>query len=68
MELFDARIQQYLNESSHAGSNLTQQEKMREVFLASTALEQFMLEFAQYHLNRTGPQIQFNSTHVGKLK
>lgn len=44
---------------------MTQQEKMTEVFLASTALEQFMLEFAQYHLNRTVPQIQFNSTHVG---
>jgi len=62
--LFDARIQQYLNESFSAGRNMTQQEKMREVYLASIALEQFMLEFAQYHLNHTTPQIELNSKHV----
>lgn len=66
VELFDARIQQYLNESSHSGTNITQQEKMRDVFVASTAFEQFLVEFAQYHLNHTTPQIQFNSTHVGE--
>ena len=45
---------------------MTQQEKMREVYLASIALEQFMLEFAQYHLNHTTPQIELNSKHVGE--
>jgi len=64
VELFDARIQQYLSESFHSGTNITQQEKMRDVFVASTAFEQFLVEFAQNHLNHTTPQIQFNSTHV----
>ncbi|XP_020617810.1 adhesion G protein-coupled receptor L4-like [Orbicella faveolata] len=64
VKLFDAWINQNSNESSRSGTNTTQQEKMKEVFLASTALEQFMLKFAQYHLNPTTPQIQFNTTHA----
>ena len=59
-------IQKDLSQSSGFGKNITQQEKMRHVFLASTVMEEFVLEFAWYHLNRTASHMQLKGKHVGE--
>ena len=66
MNLFDDWIHQSSNDPTGSSTNTNQQEKMSEVFHASNALEQFVLEFAQHHLNPTTPQIRINSTKAGK--
>ena len=32
------------------------------------SLEQFVLEYAQYHLNKTTPNLSINSQEIGKGK
>ena len=39
---------------------------MEEVFQATYAFEQFVLEYAQYHLNKTTPNLSINSQEIGK--
>ena len=41
---------------------------MEEVFQATYAFEQFVLEYAQYHLNKTTPNLSINSQEIGKGK
>ena len=41
---------------------------MEEVFQATYAFEQFALEYAQYHLNKTTPNLNINSQEIGKGK
>ena len=41
---------------------------MEEVFQATYAFEQFVLEYAQYHLNKTTPNLSINSHEIGKGK
>ena len=41
---------------------------MEEVFQATYAFEQFVLEYAQYHLNKTTPNLSINSQEIGKEK
>ena len=41
---------------------------MEEVFQATYAFEQFALEYAQYHLNKTTPNLSINSQEIGKGK
>lgn len=41
---------------------------MEEVFLATNVLEEFVLGFAQYHLNSTTPKLHISSESVGKWK
>lgn len=41
---------------------------MEEVFQATYAFEQFALEYAQYHLNKTTPNLSINSQEIGKEK
>ena len=59
-------IQKYLNQSSGFGENKTQQERINDVFLASTVLEEFVLEFARYHLNRTSNHMHLKDEHIGE--
>ena len=42
--------------------------KLGEVFQATYAFEQFVLEYAQYHLNKTTPNLSINSQEIGKGK
>ena len=41
---------------------------MEAVFQATYTLEQFVLEYAQYHLNKTTPNLSINSQEIGKGK
>ena len=41
---------------------------MEEVFQATYAFEQFVLEYAQYHLNKTTPNLSIKSQEIGKGK
>ena len=41
---------------------------MEEVFQATYTLEQFVLEYAQYHLNKKTPNLSINSQEIGKGK
>ena len=59
-------IQKYLNQSSGFGENKTQQKRINDVFFASTVLEEFALEFARYHLNRTANHMRLEDEHIGK--
>ncbi|RMX43965.1 hypothetical protein pdam_00024314, partial [Pocillopora damicornis] len=46
--------------------NQTEEEKMEAVFQATYTLEQFVLEYAQYHLNKTTPNLSINSQEIGQ--
>ena len=48
--------------------NQTEEEKMEAVFQATYTFEQFVLEYAQYHLNKTTPNLSINSQEIGKGK
>ena len=48
--------------------NQTEEEKMEAVFQATCTFEQFVLEYAQYHLNKTTPNLSINSQEIGKGK
>ena len=41
---------------------------MEAVFQATYTFEQFVLEYAQYHLNKTTPNLSINSQEIGKGK
>ena len=41
---------------------------MEAVFQATYTFEQFVLEYAQYHLNKTKPNLSINSQEIGKGK
>ena len=41
---------------------------MEAVFQATYTLEQFVLEYAQYHLNKKTPNLSINSQEIGKGK
>ena len=41
---------------------------MEAVFQATYTLEQFVLEYAQYHLNKTTPNLSINSQEIGEGK
>lgn len=66
MNVFDSMIQKCLNQSSGFGESITQQEKMRHVFLASNVMEEFVLEFAWYHLNCTASHMRLKGEHIGE--
>ncbi|KAJ7361931.1 hypothetical protein OS493_014578 [Desmophyllum pertusum] len=55
LKVFEATLAKYKNRTS---ANITEQEIMEEVFLATNILEEFVLGFAQYHLNNTTPKLQ----------
>lgn len=63
MESFDTEMENYLNFTS---ANKTEQEKMNEVFLATNALEEFVLGFAKYHLNQSVPRLYFSNKKFGR--
>ena len=48
--------------------NQTEEEKMEAVFQATYTFEQFVLEYAQYHLNKTTPNLSINSQEISKGK
>ena len=41
---------------------------MEAVFQATYTFEQFVLEYAQYHLNKTKPNLSIYSQEIGKGK
>ena len=59
-------IPKYLNQSSGFGENKTQQKEINDVFFASTVLEEFALEYARYHLNRTANHMLLKDEHIGE--
>ena len=66
MKSVDSTIQQYLNKVTGTGKCKTEEEKMEELFLAMTALEESLLGNASHYLNRTTNEINMSSEHVGE--
>ena len=66
MKSFDSTIQQYLNKVTATGKCKTVEEKMEEIFLAMTALEESLLGNASHYLNHTTSEINMSSEHVGE--
>ena len=65
MDAFEETLSKFSNGTF---GNQTEEEKMEAVFQATYTLEQFVLEYAQYHLNKTTPNLSINSQEVGKGK
>ena len=65
MDAFEEALSRFSNGTF---GNQTEEEKMEEVFQATYAFEQFVLEYAQYHLNKTTPNLSINSQEIGKGK
>ena len=65
MDAFEETLSKFSNGTF---GNQTEEEKMEAVFQATYTLEQFVLEYAQYHLNKTTPNLSINSQEIGKGK
>ena len=65
MDAFEETLSKFSNGTF---GNQTEEEKMEGVFQATYTLEQFVLEYAQYHLNKTTPNLSINSQEIGKGK
>ena len=65
MDAFEETLSKF---SDGTFGNQTEEEKMEAVFQATYTLEQFVLEYAQYHLNKTTPNLSINSQEIGKGK
>ena len=65
MDAFEETLSKF---SDGTFGNQTEEEKMEAVFQATYILEQFVLEYAQYHLNKTTPNLSINSQEIGKGK
>ena len=68
MKSVDSTIQRYLNKV-HVSATVkckTEEEKMKELFLAMATLEESLLGNASHYLNRTTSEINMSSEHVGE--
>ena len=65
MKSVDSTIQQYLNKVPATVKCKTEEEKMKELFLAMAALEESLLGNASHYLNRPTSEINMSSEHVG---
>ena len=63
MGVFEATILNFANRTS---ANITEEDRVEQIFQATYVFEEFLLAFARYHLNQTTPKLNISSRNVGK--
>ena len=70
MAIFVHKIDEYINSTTVSGrtgnTTITSLDKMESVLLATIAFEEFVLQFAHFHLSESVPVVNVTSEKIGE--